>query len=62
MKVELIGGPLDGVVIEVPPKTTLVTVDRRKSLYVGDKPCDDYRTYSIVFDNRRPLRALFVGW
>lgn len=60
MKIELIGGPLDGAVIEVPPKTLMIRVDRRQSVYVGDKPGGDYRTYSILFDNRRPLRALLV--
>ena len=60
MKVELCGGPLDGAVLEVPPQTTIVTVDRRHSLHASKAKTMCERTYTIQFDNRKPLRALYV--
>ena len=61
MKIELCGGPLDGAVLEVPPNVTTVTVDRRQSLHASAKKYTGERTYTIWFDDRRPLRALYVA-
>ena len=52
--IELIGGPLDGAVINVPRNTTTVTVTSGKARLTTE------RTYTIQFDDRQPLRALYV--
>ena len=52
--IELIGGPLDGAVINVPRNTTTVTVSSGKARLTTE------RTYTIQFDDRRPMRALYV--
>ena len=60
MKVELCGGPLDGAVLEVPQQTVTVTVDRRLWVRASSRQPITERTYTIQFDNRKPLRALYV--
>lgn len=62
MRVELIGGPQDGTVINVPPQTLAIKV-RLLEIHALTRPeTDRPPMYSIVFDERRPLRALFCGW
>jgi hypothetical protein len=51
MRIELFWGPFDGRIMRVPVNTAAIelTTDRRT-----------YH-YSVLFDDRRPLRALFVA-
>ena len=60
MKIELVGGPLDGAVMEVPKQAMTLTVDSRMDKPSLNRRYITSRTYTIQFDGRRPLRALYV--